>query len=278
MRKQLLIILLLFGAGYMGICAYLYTQQRAMLYFPQVTQVTAAQTDFNLMRDDVTLRGWIVNPGQAGAILYFGGNGEAIQQNRSSFAQWFPTHTVYLLAYRGYGASDGAPEQDLLFADALALYDHVHAAYPDIPISVMGRSLGSGVASYVASKRPVTRLALVTPFDSMAEVAQARYPWLPVRALVKDRYESDHYLATFRSPVLIVRAGRDQVIGWPRTQALIDALPQPPQILELPDAGHNSVQEFSAYAQALEDFFRTSMRMGSGTGADNSSCPGTTAC
>ena len=198
----------------------------------------------------------MVNPGQPRAILYFGGNGEAIQQNRASFTQWFPGTTTYLLAYRGYGASDGAPEETLLFANALALYDDVHTAHPGMPISVIGRSLGSGVASYVASRRPVTRLALVTPFDSMVEVAQARYPWLPVRTLVKDRYESNRYLATFRGPVLMVRAGRDQVIGWARTQALIDALSRPPQVLELPEAGHNSVQEFPAYVQALENFLQ----------------------
>lgn len=246
MRKQLLLVMLLFVAAYAGICAYLYSRQRAMLYFPQVTRVAAAETDFSLTRDGVTLRGWIVNPGQTKAILYFGGNGEPIQQNRATFAQWFPTHTLYLLAYRGYGASEGAPEQDLLFADALALYDHVHAAHPEFPIAVIGRSLGSGVASHVASKRAVSRLALVTPFDSMSEVAQARYPWLPVRALVKDRFESDHYLSKFPNPVLIIRAGHDQVIGWQRTQSLIDALPKPPRVLELPQAGHNSVQAFPA--------------------------------
>lgn len=256
MRKSVLSILLLLVAAYAGICAYLYSQQRALLYFPQFTRVTASQTDFNLMRDGVTLRGWVMNPGQPRAILYFGGNGEAIQNNRTSFAQWFPGNTIYLLAYRGYGASEGAPNEAQLFADALALYDHVHAAHPGMSISVIGRSLGSGVASYVASQRPVSRLALVTPFDSMVEVAQAHYPWLPIRMLIKDRYESDHYLATFPAPVLIIRAGRDVVVGRARTQHLIDALPRPPQVLELADAGHNSVQEFPAYRQALETFFR----------------------
>lgn len=255
MRKSLLTVLLLVLAAYAGICAYLYSQQRALLYFPRFTRVAASQTDFHLVRDDATLRGWVVNPGQPRLILYFGGNGEAIQQNRASFAQWFPGHSVYLLAYRGYGASDGAPEETLLFADALALYDHVHTAHPGLPIAVMGRSLGSGVASYVASKRPVARLALVTPFDSMAEVAQGHYPWLPVRALVKDRYASDQYVAKFRGPVLVIRAGHDEIIGWARTQGLIDALPQPPKVLEVPNAGHNTVQEFPAYAQALEEFF-----------------------
>ncbi len=256
MRKSLLSVLFLLVAAYAGICAYLYSRQHALLYFPQVTRVAASQTDFMLVREGTTLRGWVINPGQPGAILYFGGNGESIQNNRARFAQWFPVDTVYLLAYRGYGASDGAPEQNLLFADALALYDHAHAAQPGMPIAVIGRSLGTGIASYLASQRPVSRLALVTPFDNMAEVAQSRYPWLPVRMLVKDRYESDHYLAKYRGPVLIVRAGRDQVIDWARTQHLIDALPQPPLVLEVPDADHNSVQEFPGYAQALECFFR----------------------
>ncbi len=255
MRKSFLTILLLLAVAYAGICAYLYAQQRALLYIPQFTRVAVSQTNFSLVRDGVSLRGWVVNPGQPRAILYFGGNGEAIQNNRASFAQWFPGDTVYLLAYRGYGASDGTPNEALLFADSLALYDHVHTTYPNMPIAVMGRSLGSGVASYLASKRSVSRLALITPFDSMAEVAQARYPWLPVRALVKDRYDSDRYVATFRGPVLIIRAGRDEIIGGARTQHLIKALPQPPQVLELPNAGHNSVQEFPAYAQALKNFF-----------------------
>ena len=255
MRKLLLTVGLVLLAGYAGICAYLYANQRTMMYLPQATHVVAAGTDFSLVRDGATLRGWVVNPGKSRAILYFGGNAEAVQGNRANFAQWFPDSTIYLLAYRGYGASDGAPQEALLFADALALYDHLHKTHPAVPIDVLGRSLGTGVASFVASRRPVSRLALVTPFDSMAEVAQARYPWLPVRALVKDRYDSTHHLAQFSNPLLIVRAGRDQVIGWARTQALIDALPQPPRVLELPDAGHNSVQDFPAYAQALQDFF-----------------------
>jgi alpha-beta hydrolase superfamily lysophospholipase len=254
MRKALLSILILLLAGYAGICAYLYSQQRAMLYFPQFTRTAASQTDFSLARAGVTLRGWTVNPGRANAILYFGGNAEPVQRNRDAFARWFPHSTVYLLAYRGYGASDGTPAEAALFADALALYDHVHEAHPGRPIAVLGRSLGTGVASYVASRRAVARLALVTPFDSMAEVAQARYPWLPVRLLVKDRYTSDHYLSHYRGPVLVVRAGHDQVVGWARTQVLIDALPRPPQVLELPQAGHDSVQAFPAYAQALRGF------------------------
>ena len=127
----------------------------------------------------MTLRGWKLNPGKSGALLYFGGNAERLDASRDEFARLFPDRTVYLLSYRGYGASEGQPGEAALFGDALALYDAARARHPRRRYAVIGRSLGSGVASYLASQRPVERLALVTPFDSLAEVAQAHYPVVP---------------------------------------------------------------------------------------------------
>lgn len=239
---------------YAAICAWMYHAQRDLLYVPQATRVDAATTDFTLAHGGIVLRGWIANPGKPRALLYFGGNAESVQRNREDFARWFPGHAAYLLAYRGYGASDGVPTQALLVGDAVALYDHVHALHPRMPIDVIGRSLGSGVASQLAARRPVARLALVTPFDGMAEVAHAHYPWLPVRWLLQDDYRSAQALAGFDGAVLVVRAGRDAVIPRARTQALIDALPRPPQVLELADAGHDDVRAWPAYAATMSAF------------------------
>ena len=241
---------------YAALTALLYVQQRELMYFPQATRTPATDADLALDSDGVRLRGWIVNPGQGKAILYFGGNAESVEFNRDDFARWFAGSTVYLLPYRGYGANAGAPEERALYRDALALYDHVRRLQPDAPIAVIGRSLGSGVASHVAAHRPVSRLVLVTPFDSMADVAQAHYPWLPVRPLVKDRYDSIAHLARQGAPVLIVRAGRDQVVPAANTRRLIASLPRPPQVLELPEADHNTVQEFPAYGASLTAFLR----------------------
>lgn len=239
--------------GYLGLCAWMYAKQRDSMYFPQFTRVDVHETDFQIRRDGVTLRGWRVNPGRPGGLLYFGGNAERIEFARNEFAAWFPEHTVYLVAYRGYGASGGKPREADLYADALALFDHVRARHPG-PIAVVGRSLGSGVASYVASQRPVARLALVTPFDSLAHVAQMHYPWLPVRKLLKDRYESTRYLAKYRGPVLVIRAGRDQVIPAASTDQLIASLATPPQVVELPAADHNTIGDDPRYGEALRGF------------------------
>lgn len=256
MAKTLLGIAAVAALAYAGVCALLYAMQRSLMYFPQYTRVDAATTDFALERDGVHLRGWVVGRGGRDPILYFGGNAERIELNRDEFAQLFPGRAVYLLAYRGYGASEGSPNETALVEDAVALFDEVRRKRPDQPIAVIGRSLGSGVASALASQRPVARLALVTPFDSMAAVAQSHYRWLPVRWLLRDRYDSAKALRSYSGPILIVRAGRDEVIPAANTDRLIAALPKPPRVVDLATVDHNTLDADARYAQALAEFLR----------------------
>lgn len=244
-------------AGYLALCALMAVRQTHLVYFPQATRIPADQTDFALPRGDVTLRGWVLSPETERPILYFGGNAEQVGHTRAQLAQLFPDRPVYLLAYRGYGASDGAPREADLHADALALYDHVSARHPGQPIAVIGRSLGSGVASRLAASRPVERLALITPFDSLVAVGQGHYPWLPVRWLLRERYRSDQALAAYTAPVLILRAGQDRVVPPERTDQLLAALPRAPIVVEIPRAGHDTLSSDPAYARALRDFMQS---------------------
>ena len=256
MPKAVAALLLTLAVVAAAVLALFFLAQRSLIYFPQYTRVDAAATDFALERDDVVLRGWVVNAGAGAPILYFGGNAESVEANRADFARWFPQCTIYLTAYRGYGASDGTPSQDALFADALALYDEVAARHAGQPVAVIGRSLGSGVASYLASQRPVARLALVTPFDSMAAVGSAHYPWLPVRWLLRDRYDSQRHVARHRGPVMVIRAGRDQVVPPNNTARLVAALPPDARVVVLDDADHNTIDADPRYGRALADFMQ----------------------
>ncbi|TWI03866.1 hypothetical protein IP90_01684 [Luteimonas cucumeris] len=241
---------------YGGLAGWMYFKQRDLVYYPQFTRLDAARTDFAIERDGMPLRGWLLHPGKPHAILYFGGNAERIEDNREDFSRWFPDHSVYLLAYRGYGANDGQPNETDLRADALALFDAVQARHPEQPVSVIGRSLGSGVASYVAAQRPVGRLALITPFDSMAAVAQSHFPWLPVKWLLKDRYPSAEHLAGRREPTLVIRAEHDEVVPAANTERLLAALPVPPQVVTIADADHNNLGADPAFGEALSAFMR----------------------
>src|SRR5581483_3606208 len=108
---------------------------------------------------------------------------------------------------RGYGGSSGKASEAALFEDGLTLFDEVQKAHPQV--EVVGRSLGSGVAVYVASLRPAARLVLVTPYDSIAEIGARQFPFVPVKWLLLDRFESWKYAPQVTAPTLIIAAEHD---------------------------------------------------------------------
>jgi pimeloyl-ACP methyl ester carboxylesterase len=239
---------------YAGTAALLGLKQRSLLYFPQGTLIDPAQTNFALQREGLTLRGWVMNPGKERALIYFGGNGDAVQTMRQDYAGMAPDRTVYLLAYRGYGASEGAPSEAALFGDALALYDEVHRSHADV--AVVGRSLGSGVATWLASQRPLQKLVLVTPFDSIARLAQRRFPIFPAALLLRDKYESWRYAPAVHCPVLVIEAQNDEVVPADSTERLLQQFAPRPQLLRIDGVGHGSVVEDPRYAAAISSFLR----------------------
>ena len=248
---------------YVAVCALMYFQQRKLMYFPQFTQVEAAHTNFSLQRDGLVLRGWQQHPGAAAApagdaLIYLGGNAERVEQTLLLLRQWLPAHSIYTLAYRGYGASEGQPTEADLEQDALALYDAVRQLHPQGSITVMGRSLGTGVAAAVAAQRQPSRLVLVTPFDNMTATVRDHYGWLPVALLLRDRYPSDQRLAQYRGPVLVLRAGRDTLVLPERTDALEQSLSRRQQgrlqVHNEPAADHISILQGSGWGPALQQF------------------------
>lgn len=256
MRVFLIVVAVLALLAYAGACVFLYAKQRELIYYGWATTVDAHDTDYTLRRPDATLRGWVVNPGADAPILYFGGNAERVEQNRDDFARLFPGRSLYFLAYRGYGASDGVPSQDALVADAVAFFDDVQARHPGQPISVVARSLGTGVASQLAARRPLARLVLVTPFDSLLATSQAHYPIFPVRWLLKDPFDSVAALREFRQPLLIVHGGRDEVVPEANTRALIASLPAAPTVLRIAAADHDDIALHPEFGPALANFLR----------------------
>ena len=127
-----------------------------LIYPRRGTRVAVDDSMHELDVAGTVLRGWVVNPGRTRVLLYFGGNGERLDLWRETVAHHFPEHTTYLMAYRGYGASDGQPSQSALSADAVALVDHVGARHPGARVDVIGMSPGSGVAVHVATQRTST--------------------------------------------------------------------------------------------------------------------------
>ena len=252
--RVVLVLVALFVVLYGGLCVSLYLGQRQQVYHPEASWQVRQAPDFELLHDGVKLRGWVMNPGRGKALLYFGGNGERVEDSRADLARWLPDRTIYLVAYRGYGASEGTPSETALVGDAVALFDQVAPQHASI--AVLGRSLGSGVAVQLAARRPVERLVLVTPFDSLVRVAADYFPWLPVNALMRERFESWRYVGAIRCPVLVIQAEEDEVIPAARTKALVGAFGQPPALQVVADAGHNTIQDYADYRVSLDRFLR----------------------
>jgi pimeloyl-ACP methyl ester carboxylesterase len=192
-----------------------------------------------------------VRPSATGdALVYFGGNAEDVSYALPVLARAYPQHALYLLHYRGYGGSTGEPSERALFADALALFDDVHREHPNIV--VVGRSLGSGVATYLASKRPVARLVLVTPYDSLEDVAVRHYPYLPVRWLLRDRFESSKYAPRITAPTLVIAAEHDEIIPRASTDALLARFRHGLAVFKVvTGTTHNTISESPEYVSLL---------------------------
>ncbi len=232
--------------AYLGLCVLLYTRQRALLYFPTPLPPGAeAATQPLHARGPRVLVSTRALDGDD-AIVYFGGNGESVAHNLPEFSAAFPRHALYLLHYRGYAGSAESPTEAGLAADALALFDKVQARHARV--IVVGRSLGSGLAVRVAAQRPVARLVLVTPYDSIVGVAAAQYPLFPVALLMQDRYESFRYAPRVRAPTQVIIAGADEVIPrWSTERLLARFRPGVARATVIAHAGHNDVSRDARY-------------------------------
>lgn len=235
---------------YLGFCAVLFFIQRSLIYFPQPDSGAEGATMIALQA--ATARVLVSTRPNDGprALIYFGGNAEDVSLSMSSFSVGFPDRAIYLLHYRGYGGSTGRPSEKALFADALTLFDEVHARHP--VVGVVGRSLGSGIAVYVASLRPVTRLALVTPFDSLEEIASIQYPYVPVRWLLLDKYESWRFAPRVAAPTLIIAAEHDEIVPRANTELLQSRFGSGLASLKvIAGTGHNTISYRAEYMELL---------------------------
>jgi pimeloyl-ACP methyl ester carboxylesterase len=237
---------------YGGCCALLFAMQRSLLYFPPARLHSDSPPDpaFAMPVDGATV---LVSERTARgprAILYFGGNGEDVSRSMPLLERAFTADALFALHYRGYTGSTGTPSEQAITADALMLFDRIHTEHPDIV--VIGRSLGSGVAIHLASLRPASRLILVTPYDSLQEIAARRFALFPVRWLLLDKYESWRYAPNITAPTLLIAAEFDQVIPGSSTRLLFSRLPKGlAQLVVVPDADHNTISETTEYVALL---------------------------
>ena len=234
----------------------LYFFQDRFLYFPTPEVDRDDAETIYLDRGDIRIKVWKIATGGDKAIIYFGGNAENVANNIPNFKEALPGYDLYLMNYRGYGGSGGTPRETGLYADALAVHEHVSQDYDNI--SVIGRSLGSGVATYLAANRDVEKLALITPYDSIERIAQKKFPVFPASLLLKDKYDSASRADAITAETLIVIAENDGVITRDHSDKLIAAFTKTePKVVVVENTNHLSVSETPAFWSAFDSFFQT---------------------
>ena len=254
---------------WLGLVAFLALTQRSMIYFPSrhdaaSLERTAASQGFGPWKNaqGETIGYCSVTPAEDPrppvAVLIFHGNaGYAV--HRADYATILRAAApdravaVYILEYPGYGARGGSPSQEAFLA---AASDALSAMAADIPVIILGESIGTGVASATAAKHPerVRGLLLLTPFDSLAHVAQHHYPLLPVRWIMRDRYPSEEWLKSYHGPVAIILAANDTIVPAKFGQKLYDTYAGPKKLIIADQADHNDLLHTlppSAWQEAL---------------------------
>ena len=173
-------------------------------------------------------------------ILYLHGNAGNLASRADRFQRYQGRGIgMAMLSWRGYSGSTGKPSEVNNVADARLVYDRLVASgvRPEDMV-VYGESLGSGVAIQLVAERKVAALVLDAPYTSIVDVALLSYPYLPVRPLLIDRYESDRHIKGVKVPVLVLHGERDAVIPVRMGKTLHEMVPGPKKLALFPDGGH----------------------------------------
>ena len=257
--RALLVVLLLLGS----VVAMLWALQRQLIYFPNRAPVPPAADVIAGARevtvhtaDGLELGAWFVPAVGAAdtgmAVLVVPGNGGS-RAGRAGFAEELSRRglAVLLMDYRGYGGNPGNPSEDGLAYDADGAVEALkELGYRTQRTLYFGESLGSGVVAALQARHPSAGIVLRSPFTELADVAAHHYPWLPVRALLRDRFPVVEYLAISDVPVTVIYGDRDSVVPSVLSARVADHAPSHAERVVLADADHSDPVMFGPQVAA----------------------------
>ena len=190
-------------------------------------------------------------PGEATIIVFHGNASSAVRQKRRGARLIKDGFGVLLAGYRGYPGSSGKPSETGLFIDAKASYDFIQSEREQ-PIALYGHSLGTGVATYLATQRDVFAMVLEAPFNSVAAVAADRYSWVPVLALIKHDFQSDEHIQKVKAPILIMHGDRDDTVPLEYGKRLYAKAPEGTKFVVIEGLGHSGFWRFGSEDRAIK--------------------------
>lgn len=261
MTHFFILLVVLYGI----IIIFFYLFQSGLLFFPQPL---SSRVELNEKTEEIkiesfdgnVLHGWLCHVSDhrpQKLIIYFGGNAEEVS-HMLSLASMFEGWAMLLINYPGYGRSEGKPGQDSFYHAALAIYDYA-AERDDIDndsIVLMGRSIGSGSAVYLAHERKVKSLILISPFESIRAVAQSKLPFLPVNLILRHKFSSKKYAANLNIPLLALYGTADNIIPPIHSKKLVAYWKGEKKLVELSSFGHNDIFGSNQLWKEIHEFLK----------------------
>lgn len=267
---------------YIGVLLVLMFFENLLVYRPMLAAqgwepAPPGVVDIPLTADDGTAlhAWWTTYPGATSALLYLHGNAGNLSHRGSMLVKLRDSQkcNVLIVDYPGYGKSGGRASEAGCYAAAQAAYDWLVDDRKTDPkqIILFGKSLGGGVAVELASRVEHRALVLVKTFSSMPAVGSNLYPWLPVRWIMRNRFDSLERINLCRSPIFVAGAEADQLVPFAHAQCLYEACAGPRAFFRIP-GGHNDALPEEFFKELKTFLDETSTHVAeprpSGSGAD----------
>ncbi|MGD0336150.1 MAG: alpha/beta hydrolase [Candidatus Omnitrophota bacterium] len=241
----------------------IYFPQKGLEIFPSAIGLPYEEVDF-ITKDNIRINGWFIpHPGARYTFLFFHGNAGNIANRleKIKILQAVGVN-IFIIDYRGYGKSQGSPQESGFYKDAEASYKYLRERYNIAPpeIILYGESLGTAVAIELATKEKVGGLILEGAFSCGRDMAKRIYPFLP-RFIFTDSYDSLSRIKRIKEPKLFLHSRQDEIVPIILAQKLFGAAVNPKYFVEL-KGGHNNLFWDSAdkYLSAIEDFIKLKLR------------------
>jgi uncharacterized protein len=257
-------LLVMLALVYVGFALLVVWREPGLIYYPSrdfdPTPNRAVEDVWLTTADNVHIHSWFVPAGTNAplTVLFCHGNAGNLSHRTEKLAILHELAVdVLIFDYRGYGRSEGKPDEQGTYRDAQAAYEYLTRTLNREPrtIIVYGESLGAAIAVDLASKVPVGGAIIEEPFTSAGDVGQKMFPFLPVRWLVRNKYDTLSKVAGINAPLLILHSRQDEFFPLSHAERLLAAAHEPKRLVEL-RGGHNDAFLVSSetYRTALKDF------------------------
>lgn len=248
------------AVGYVAVVAVTYIFQRKLIYHPSIEIPSLQDADLAGARavvlrpdDGLELTAWYAPAAPARpTLVYFHGNAGHIGHRADKVRPYIDAgYGVLLVQYRGFGGNPGRPTEAGLYRDAAAALAFIGETVAPRDLIIYGESLGSGVAVEIARDRQIRALVLDAPFTSLPDAGARVYPYLPVRWLTRDRFDSLSKIADVHAPLIVVHGERDAVVPVALGRRLLDAANPPKRGIFFPNGGHADIDPATSAKQVL---------------------------